>query len=75
MVKIKTSSGLTSTGVIIDKDSGLVLTNSHCVANSKEVFVYWKGHKFDSVVIGENPAVKNADKESLDLCLLKIKMS
>lgn len=75
MVKIKTSSGLTSTGVIIDKDSGLVLTNSHCVANSREVFVLWKGHKFESVVIGENPAMNNADKESLDLCLLKIKMS
>lgn len=55
-------------GVIVDKDEGLVITNFHVINNADEVFVSLiDGRDFKAKVIGE-------DKE-LDIAVLKIKAS
>ena len=73
LVKIKTQSGLSSSGVIIDGKMGLVLTNSHCVENAGEITVIYRNSmKFTATIIGEKKSTPNSDQESIDLCLLQI---
>ena len=73
LVKIKTQSGLSSSGVIVDGKMGLVLTNSHCVQDAGSITVIYRNTmKFDARIIGEPKQVPNSEQESIDLCLLQI---
>jgi S1-C subfamily serine protease len=73
LVKIKTESGLSSSGVIIDGKMGLVLTNNHCVEDAGSITVIYRNSmKFSATIIGQSKQPKTHDQESLDLCLLQI---
>ena len=62
LVKIKTSSGLSSSGVIVDGKMGLVLTNSHCVENAGAITVIYRNSmKFDATILGEKKSSGNPD--------------
>ena len=59
---------MSSSGVIIDKLQGTVLTNSHCIS-SENVRVIAGDIEFNAHVVGR-PTEMNG--ESLDICILKI---
>ena len=65
IVKIKNGS-LSSTGIVIDKTQGLVITNSHCIQDSSPMVILQ-----DDTHLRANVIAKSQNIEAgLDICLL-----
>ncbi|KAF5280279.1 hypothetical protein FQR65_LT03087 [Abscondita terminalis] len=55
------------TGILLSKEKGIFMTNSHVIETRDDVFVYWRQHKMKAIVVYQTP-----NFDPFDLAILKI---